>query len=283
MTKSLRIVASALLAGALSSAYAWNAVGHEVVAAIAQSNLTPAARAEADRLLKATGTTDFVSVASWADETRTKENGPWHYEDHYFRQDGQPAKNKAEEENVVWAIDKFSKVLSDKTKSDAERADALRYVIHFVGDIHQPLHATALENDALPQGDAGGNRYPIGVAPEFATMERAPKNLHSLWDMGAGLFNFEPDIKSASGEARIQGEASMLAAALPRESFPELSKTDPEQWALESFEDAKRVVYATPMNEVPSPEYLTKGRTLAAQRVTLAGYRLADLLNRLLK
>lgn len=282
MTKSLRFVASALLAGALSSAYAWNAVGHEVVAAIAQKNLTPTAKEEADRLLKVVGTEDFINVATWADENRTKENGLWHYEDHYFRQNGQPAANKPDEENVVWAINKFSKVLGDKTQPDSLRGQALRFLIHFVGDVHQPLHASSLETDALPKGDAGGNKYPIGVPPEFATMERAPNNLHSLWDMGAGLFAYEPNLKSLAGEARIQGEANMLSAALPRDSFPELSNADPEQWALESFDDAKKIVYSTPMNVVPSPEYLAKGKTLAAKRVTLAGYRLADLLNRLL-
>lgn len=279
-----------LMVGALGcawcSALAWNDTGHMVIAAIAQSNLSPKARAEASRLLSSTGTgsmTDFIKTSSWADETRTRENGPWHYEDHHFRLDGKPVTNKAEPENAVWAINKFSKVLADKKRPDAERAEALRYLIHFVGDIHQPLHATALDTDDLPKGDRGGNEYFIDTPRAFAHLYRAPRNLHSLWDMGCGAFMPDPNVKSPEGQAHIQDLATFLTKKFPRKSMKGVKDRNPEHWALGSFAICKAFVYSTPAHAAPSSEYLEKGRNTSNMQATLAGYRLADLLNRSLK
>jgi hypothetical protein len=276
MFKTFALAALGLLVG---NAFAWNSVGHRVIATIALENLLPSVKAEADRLLAAApngASTDFVTVSTWADETRTRENGPWHYIDYYFRSDGQPATHKPDEQNVVWAIAKFSQVLGDKTKPDAERAEALRFLIHFVGDIHQPLHATARETAEHPEGDRGGNSFRIETPTNLSDMPRPPHNLHSLWDLGGGLFLNE------SPEA-IHGQAESLMHKYPRRSLPKLADPKPNDWALESFAIDKEFVYTTPENKAPDMPYIIKSQQISAERVTMAGYRLADLLNRLLK
>lgn len=278
----LRALALTALFAAAGLAQAWNATGHMVVAAIAEANLTPAARTEAARLLKIdatlAGSDDFISVGPWADEIRNerKETGPWHFKDIYFRADGKPAKNKPDEINVVSKIEQFTKILADRTKPDAERAFALRFLIHLVGDVHQPLHATSRETDALPQGDRGGNDFPI-LPPDGA--ERGPKNLHSLWDGGAGLLQNYP---REEGRAVAVGEARALMATLPRKSLSKVDDAKPDDWAKESFEAARKTVYGTPEKALPSPEYIERARALAARRLAFAGYRLADLVNKAL-
>lgn len=278
----LRALALIAFTAFAAAAQAWNATGHMVVAAIAEANLTPVARAESARLLKIdatlAGSDDFVAVGPWADEIRNerKETGSWHFKDIYFRADGKPAQNKPDEINVVTKIQEFTKILADKSKPDAERAMALRFLIHFVGDVHQPLHATSRESDALPNGDRGGNDFHI-LPPDGA--EKGPKNLHSLWDGGAGLLQYYP-----SDEVRgvAIAEARVLMATLPRKSLAKADDANPDDWAQESFEAAKKTVYDTPENAAPSPEYIERARALAARRLALAGYRLGDLVNKAL-
>src|SRR5579871_4985950 len=143
MKLSCRILVNLGSLAVATSCFAWNATGHIMIAAIAEGRLDPVAFDECNRLLKIGGTantTDFIQASCWADDTKTKENGPWHYIDIPYRNDGKPTTTKPGEENVVWAINHFLPILKDKTKPDPERADALRYLIHFVEDIHQPLH-----------------------------------------------------------------------------------------------------------------------------------------------
>lgn len=271
-----------------SIAGAWIDTGHMIVATIAKSQLKPSVLAEAERLLKIDApekANDFITAACWADDIRRDrpESAPWHYKDHHFRTDGKPATGKPDAENAITAIDKFSKILGDKTKSDADRAEALRFVIHFVGDIHQPLHATARDTDAEPDGDKGGNTFHIGTASIFEGMSRPPHNLHALWDFGVGLFKGYQRPLSAESKAKIDALAASLETKHPRASFANVEETDPEKWALESFEVSKAVVYQLPEGGTPDAAYIAKGQAACELRLALAGYRLADLLNRTIK
>jgi hypothetical protein len=278
----LRLFALAAVLSVGTAAHAWNATGHMVVAAVAQANLDAKARAEVDRLLKIgadlSGSDDFISVAPWADEIRNqrRETGGWHYKDIYFREDGKSPINHPDEPNAVSKIVEFTKVIGDKAKPDAERADALRFLIHLVGDIHQPLHATSRESDALPKGDRGGNDFHI-LPPDGS--ERGPKNLHSLWDGGAGLFTNGP--RSGAHDAAIT-LAKSLSEKYTKAKLKNESESNPEKWAEESFADAKTLVYKTAEGQAPTPEYIQKAQAMSGERVTIAGYRLADLLNRIL-
>ncbi|MDR3690170.1 MAG: S1/P1 nuclease [Fimbriimonas sp.] len=267
---------------------AWIDTGHMLVATIAAANLKPKVRAECDRLLKNGAderNADFVTTSPWADDVRRDrpETGPWHYIDYHFRSDGKPTTNQPDAENAVWAIRKFSAILKDHSKPDAERSEALRYLIHFVGDIHQPLHATARDSDEHPNGDKGGNDFRIGTAAIFAGESRPPRNLHSFWDFGGGLFKGERRPLSRPARERIDTLAQSLMERMPMRSMGGVKDMNPENWAKESFQIAKTLVYDLPENSVPSDEYVRRAQNASSQRITLAGYRLARLLNELLK
>ena len=267
-----RTLVLGVLLTAVTPAFAWNEVGHRTIAAIAESRLSPTVKADVTRLLAGMS---FGEASVWADNVRRDRptTGPWHYKDTFFRRDGKPVKGKPGEENAVWAIRKFTAVLADKSKSDAERGEALRWIVHFVGDIHQPLHAVSFESDALPDGDAGGNRYKVLAPAELRNVPRPPENLHSLWDLGAGAFR-----TGTSPEALAQ----VIAAALPAKKLKGSGDLNPDLWAKESFNAAKDVAYQTPEGAEPSADYLATSRQTVVRRVALAGYRLAELLNRTL-
>ena len=280
--KSFTLLAVSAAVMAPLSAFSWIDTGHMIVSAIAAKNLKPGVRAKIDALLKTGGddrSQDFYGAASWADDTKTRENGMWHYIDYYFRSDGKPAVNKPDEQNVVWAINKFSAVLADKSASEADRADALRYVIHFVGDIHQPLHATSRESDAMPKGDAGGNRFKIGPVDGIKSTH---PNLHLLWDFACTFYVSVPRPLTVEGKAQIDAYAAQIMADYPKKSLKNVKDLNPDDWAQESFGIAKAVVYNLDEGTTPSAEYIAKGKKVSEERLALAGYRLAELLNKLL-
>ena len=255
-----------------------------IVADIAWRNMTEKARAEAKRFVEIDApakSPDFISAAVWADDTKTRENGPWHYIDFYFRADGKPTDLKPDAENVVWGIAKFSKVLADHSATDADRGQALRFLLHFVGDIHQPLHCSSRVSDAQPKGDAGGNRTFVEDATKLDG--RRAKNLHTLWDSGCGGFAEVQHPLTAEGKAKIDAFSDTCLGALSKSDKSAAHRTtDPMLWAKNGLELAKSVVYTTPDNTEPSAAYIAKGQQVCRRQVAIAGLRLADLLNKLL-
>lgn len=260
---------------------AWHATGHMIVADIAWRNLNDKAKAEAARLVAIDApekSPDFITAAVWADDTKTHDNGPWHYIDLYFRADGQPTDLKPDEENAVWAIDKFSKMLLDKAATDADKGQALRYLLHFVGDMHQPLHCVSRVTDTNPKGDAGGNKFYVD---DGSAARR--KNLHSLWDSGCGAFAEIKRPLTDAGKSKIDAYADECLATLSdADKTAAHDGADPNKWATDGQALAKNVVYSTPENQTPSDEYLEKGKAACRKQVAIAGLRLADLLNKLL-
>lgn len=247
-------------------------------ATIAYDELKPDVRKKVDALLASTGS-DFIEASTWADDTRTRETAPWHFTNQHFRTDGKPTTNKPEGENVVWAIRKFSGVLADHSASGSAKTEALRYVIHFVADVHQPLHTVARDTDALPDGDRGGNDFhiepPTGLDPR-------PHNLHFLWDMGGGLFPRVHRPADASDEQTIRSFAARLLKDYPAPQRA-VAVSDPEAWAREGLELAKREVYDLQEGSTPNAAYLANCRRISGQRIVLAGKRLAALLNKILQ
>jgi hypothetical protein len=262
--------------------HGWGDTGHMVIAEIARRHLNSEALAEAERLVRIGGndrTSTFCTAACWADDTRSRESGPWHYINLHFRADGTPSENKPLEENAVWVIERFQKVLADRSKPDGERADALRYLLHFVGDLHQPLHAVARDTDRFPKGDRGGNDFAIEPP---AGMAQSVRNLHSLWDAGAGLFPRVQRPVTPEGKQVIDNLADRLMREHPRERSEAWSVLEPMKWAEEGLELAKRVVYDLEEGRRPDRAYLDRAQAASAERSALAGYRLAELLNRAL-
>lgn len=277
----LRLILASLSVSLASLALAWNGTAHAISAEMALQDLTPRTRQRVEALLKVgvdPSWHDIRIASTWADAHRTERNGPWHYINFFFRKDGKPVQNKPLEENVVWAIDKFSAQIADPKLPQAERAQALRYLIHFVGDVHQPLHATALESEQFPTGDRGGNDYRILAPRGFPSNVT---NLHRLWDLGCGAF-LVPNRPGEEGwEEDVAVRRAEIEKMFPRAKLASYLRVhSAEMWARESFSSARHFVYTTPMNQEPSVAYLRRGREISQRRLALSAYRLADLLNR---
>ncbi len=268
----------------------WAAAGHMMVARIAFDRLNPRAKAQAQMLLaipinpvaETNRSKDFINASHWADDLRPfpefdsfKE---LHFIDPAFSTDGTPLP-ETPTPNIVTALEENVNILKTSTDNNA-RAQALRLIIHFVGDIHQPLHSATRVSSANPDGDRGGNLFKIKIVG--ANGKTKTTNLHSYWDGGLGMFpptgpNFAPPPLSS-----IPAAANKAKAGNPP-TDPNLNldnPTDYQGWADEGFELAKTVVYKGISNGgKPTAAYKSKGVKVANKRVAWGGYRLAALLN----
>jgi len=275
-----RVLSLSLIALAAAS-QAWIDTGHYVVARIAERDLKPAVRRKIEELLKVNGTgdtADIVGTAPWADNTRTRANGLWHYTNLHFRTDGKKTSNKPEAENVVWAIRHFSDIIKDQKAAKADKADALRYLIHFVADCHQPLHCVARDTDEHPDGDRGGNDFKLGESG----IKPKPRNLHFLWDLGGGLLGRVEKPLTKNSYATIDKYASDFLKTYPA-TPAQIKNQNPDKWAQEGLALARPVVYNLQENTPVSAAYIAKCKEASGKRLVLAGKRLAVLLNSIVK
>ncbi|HEU4559090.1 MAG TPA: S1/P1 nuclease [Longimicrobium sp.] len=299
---------AALVMGA-TPAYAWDDFGHRLVARIAWNNMTPQARARAIAILRAapletglrdgfTGTLStqrqidlFVSAASWADVVRDTANAlrmekyhhPYrHYVDTFWRQDTDfgtiQAVNRRPEGDLLRDAPRLQRWLT--TGSAEQRALGLAWMLHLVGDIHQPLHASGRVTPQDPWGDAGGNDFRLEITNPQTQSRRS---LHSLWDgIMTSSLQKQPNESSAEFLARA---ATEVAGRHPRSEFSgEIGQREFRDWAAASVAIARQSVYAAPLvrNQAAPPAYRQAAFNAAEPRVALAGYRLADLLNQAL-
>jgi len=181
--------------------------------------------------------------------------------------------NRPSDENVINTYLAHIGTFQNRKNSPQERAVALSWIIHQVGDIHQPLHAAARFCPATPNGDQGGNSIEV-------PNENGPDNLHAYWD---GVLGREENAGSLDRETR------RLLRDYPRSRFEqELKKTRIQDWVLESAEASRDVVYAnlpidqSRLRELPLG-YAADARKLAERRAVLASYRLADVLKELVQ
>jgi nuclease S1 len=260
------------------SVHAWGPQGHEIVGRIAELNLTPQAMQAVNELLNGTNATVTIrisddSVANWPDHIRRDrpESAPWHYVDIPFAAVGFDRERDCLNHTgcVVEAIEHFQRVLANKDASSEKRVEALKFLVHFVGDIHQPLHC------AERNGDKGGNlclvRWPGNPNPV---------RLHGVWDGNLVAKNLDDRKLDALAYADYLDRTFAVPNA---ESW---STGKPPDWAWESHHTAITVVYDTiPTNGPPellSVEYIRRGEGLVDIQLAKAGLRLAKLLNQTL-
>jgi hypothetical protein len=270
----------------------WGAGGHMMTARIAYTRLNPKARAEADRLLKISidpasvtaNSLNFVSASHWADDLRPFTEfdflKPLHFVDFPFTTDGTALPpDLPGDKNIITALNENVDVLKTST-DDAARARALRLIIHFVGDIHQPLHCSTRVSAALPEGDRGGNLFSISVRGKNRQLQKS--NLHSYWDGGIGSFpktgpNFAPPPMR-----QVLPAAALIARKFPatRGDWKAGGPLGFDQWAKESSELAQGTAYKNIRpGQIPSKRYNRAALRVAERRVAWGGYRLAELLN----
>ena len=240
-------------------AHAWGCRGHQTVAYLAEKHLTPAARQMVEQLFSqhpidpqlkhwcGNSLSDALAdAASWADDVRAeRQNGPWHYID--IPRDihrGSLEEFCGHDGCVTRAIAEQLAVLKDKSAGSAMRAEAARYVIHFVGDLHQPLHA-------VNNGDNGGNCVPVKFfrhAPLLGAHhpegENYSPNLHQIWDIEI----VERDME-ISNPQRFADELDEKFRA--RIQSWEDAGIHVENWAWESHERAEQAVYGAFPKKIP--------------------------------
>src|SRR6185295_5035031 len=175
---------------------AWGAGGHMMTAQIAFARLNPRAKAQVKLLLAlpinpaavTAKSTNFINASHWADDHRPFPEFDsfkiLHFIDKPFSTDGTPLP-PSPTPNIVTALEENVNILKTSTDKDAQ-AQALRLIIHFVGDIHQPLHCAARVDKAHPDGDLGGNLVSLMVPGANGQLKKT--NLHSFWDGGIGAF-----------------------------------------------------------------------------------------------
>ena len=250
-------------------ALAWGAEGHRVVALIAASRLSPAARAGVQSLLEGDATTGLERESTWADEIRRHrpDTAPWHYVDIELSSHGyESARDCLGGACVVAQVQKEAAVLADRKLAQPIRAEALRFLVHFVADLHQPLHAA-------DNHDRGGNDVRV-------VLGRKKTNLHSVWDVSVvgGLGDNPGDI------------AGKLEQQISPEDQLQWSMGSVSAWASQSFEVAKSRIYtqlpgsgATDAPIVLGPKYPKDQSIIVKMQLERAGVRLAVLLNRALE
>jgi len=256
----LAAIVLALLFGA-GPVQAWGPHGHQLVAEIAARLLRPSARREVERLLGDRADLAMREASTWPDTIRDqpgyRDTGPLHYNNFPRGQcQYRPQRDCRNGRCLVGAIERFAALLADSGAGDRKRAEALRFVIHFVGDIHQPLHAGWGD-------DRGGNDFQVRIG-------RDGRNLHSLWDdylirqAGLGLRAHRDQLE------RLQFKPGQLV----------WDRAAPARWVEESCRVIALGVY--PDTPAIDRAYVERMRPVAERRIALAGQRLAVLLNALL-
>lgn len=246
-------------------ARAWGPEGHSVVAEVAQRRLPARVLTQVERILG--GRASLASIASWADDYRevAPETAPWHFVDIPLAADDYvPARDCPAGACVVVAIERQRAILADERQLPAARRQALELLVHFVGDIHQPLHAV---------GDAkGGNEIHVTYFSTPLPNMRSRSNLHSVWDSGIihhAVWDWGAEVDSA--ETAVAG---IDVAGLVRKT--------PAEWALESHAIARDAMAGVQQNAKLEQDYQVRFAPVVARQLGIAGIRLAAVLEQAL-
>lgn len=266
------------------------------IAEIAYERLHPAAKEEAKRLVEVLKnvfpeSSIFITASCWPDDLKSKgieAFSSWHNSSLPFDPCGclseiqnQKICADLEGKDLLYAIDQCLMTLKHPGATDWEKGIMLRFLTHFVGDIHQPLHCTSLYDACYPEGDWGGNRFLIDW------QGHKKSNLHGFWDSACGLATKRwPRPLDEEGMNAVKQLANFVTTQFPEASFTEKELNNHETlcWRQESFDLGKNVVYrGICPGQAPSSSYIENGQKVACKRIALAGYRLARLLNNTLK
>lgn len=250
-----------------------------VVAQIAYNHLSSAVKAKCDALIAvslpngSSANNTFVTSACWADDYKSQlGTGIWHYIDLPFSLDASPTNGVSPADfDVVQAIELCVTNLQDSNATPTDQAISLRYLLHFVGDIHQPLHCSTAVFAGKLGGDAGGNGFGLSGGDW--------SNLHSLWDSGGGfLTDSITRPLSVSDQTTLNSKVAAIEADYPY--TPNLGMIfDPMTWAEAGLGLAESVSYTgIARNSTPSTTYLNTAQATTEQLMAQGGHQLADLL-----
>ncbi len=262
--------------------FAWGGEGHQVVALIAENHLTPEASAGIHALLGDDVNISDAEVASWADQIKRERGRPstasWHYVNIPIDAAGYDAKRDSPKStDLIEATASQIAAISDTSLPTDKRAEALKFVVHFIGDLHQPLHCG-------DRDDRGGNSVPVYVLK----VDGKPTNLHAAWDTAL--------LKIIKAGERVAPYADKLDAKITPEQAAAWKAGNLIAWANESHDVARDHVYkGVPVPVKPSGElitaeaspvhvldqaYVDDAKPVIEQQLERGGIRLAAVLNK---
>ena len=259
MKRLLSCAAAAAVLLVPAPAFAWGKTGHRVVAALADDQLSGLARAHVKDLL---GVESLDEAATWPDDMKSnpspfwqKTASPWHY----VTLDGITYDRAPPEGDALEALERFSATLQDPAASRADKQLALRFIVHLVGDLHQPLHAGKC-------CDRCGNEVKVKWFGRDT-------NLHAVWD--TALIDEQ--------QLSFTEYAERLARHTSPEDVIRWWDVNPRDWVTESaqYRDSLYPAPAAKTGELPnlSYDYIYRHTPLVEQRLSQAGVRLAAFLN----
>lgn len=245
---------------ATTDAVAWGPDGHRIVAEVAQRRMSERARTEALRLLALDGETSLADISNWADAIRDQPSHaalagltrPMHYmrfADASCR--FEPATTCVDGACIIGGIERYTAVLADRSRSDVDRAEALRFVVHFIGDIHQPLHAGY-------RRDRGGFSHAVKIGERETSM-------HGVWDYDiVGSRGLDWRDYATELVARAAGQGAVAGT--------------PAEWAQESCRVTRDGDIYPPTERI-DPDYVTRMRPIVERRMLEAAQRLTRVLD----
>jgi hypothetical protein len=241
-------------------ALSWGASGHSIIAEIAQRRLEPRVFAQIEDLLG--GQISLASIASWADDMALVRPNTinWHFVnipyDATSYDPSRDCKPTSRGDCIINAIERSRVTLVDPLAPKRDRIEALKFMVHFVGDVHQPLHT-------IDRNDAGASKFPVLF---FDT----PMSLHAVWDYGI----IEKRTYDWGQYAEIL-EHNWLAGR----DIRALQAGNPVDWALQAHAAAVKVAYAVPEDHKLGQAYYQQSLPTVDQQLALAAIRLAHMLN----
>jgi len=237
---------------------AWGVMGHRAVAKIAQDHLKKKTKRRMAQLL---GTETIPLVSTWADEARYspeyKETAPWHFAnlpDGLGYEQFSTQLKALTVPNAYQALQQNIQILKDPAKSKDEKVIALKFVIHIVGDVHQPMHVSRAE-------DQGGNKIQ-------AKYQGKDTNLHSLWD--SGLVEYQGLTYNEMAQAYDHASSTQVR---------QWQAADPVQWMFESYQISQQLYAEAAKGTNFDYHYTPEHLPTVQLRITQAGIRLASVLN----
>lgn len=309
-------ILAALLSFITFPALGWDDTGHKITACIAWQRMTPAVRERVIEILRqAPEDSDlavfyrhigleseetrkreyFMLVSTWADivrdfgleprfrnENRNRKyhKGNWHYDDTFWKQvDGKAELLSGFQEGgvAVAKLNEFYNLIRDPAASDKDKAIAIAWIMHLVGDLHQPLHTSARVTDLEPKGDQGGNLF-------LLTPKDTPRDkqvtLHWYWDSIVGR-NVAYNAKTSERDY-IERLAEKFIKKYPYSSEQAILKVgDFDALQKESFALNPTDVFSADLARFaePSENYKKRAFAVAERRLALAGYRMGELFN----
>jgi DNA-binding protein YbaB len=238
----------------------WGVIGHKTVATIAENHLTPKSKQMVKALL---GNESVADVASWADqvlkEPEYKNTAPQHYLNvplGLSYADFQKEVLAQTRDNVYIALLKNEEVLKAQTSTKEQRATALKFIVHFVGDLHQPMHVSRAE-------DKGGNTIQV-------QFDGQGTNLHSLWDS-----------KLIGKDGKTFEQMSIDYDKAAPQQIKQWQSDDMMKWLFESYQISSKLYTEIEQNNKLDDAYYKSHIGIVHERIEMAGIRLAGLLNKI--